>query len=30
MSIGHAPAALLNNYEFIIRETGSGTRAAME
>jgi len=30
MSIGHAPATLLNNYEFIIRETGSGTRAAME
>jgi DNA-binding transcriptional LysR family regulator len=28
--IGHAPASLLNNYEFIIRETGSGTRAAME
>ena len=30
MRIGHAPASLLNNYEFIIRETGSGTRAAME
>ena len=28
--IGHAPASLLANYEFIIRETGSGTRAAME
>jgi len=28
--IGHAPASLLNNYEFIIREPGSGTRAAME
>ena len=28
--IGHAPASLLNNYEFIIRESGSGTRAAME
>ncbi len=30
LRIGHAPASLLNNYEFIIRETGSGTRAAME
>jgi DNA-binding transcriptional LysR family regulator len=30
MRIGHAPASLLNNYEFIIRESGSGTRAAME
>jgi len=30
MRIGHAPASLLNNYEFIIREPGSGTRAAME
>jgi DNA-binding transcriptional LysR family regulator len=30
MQIGHAPASLLNNYEFIIRESGSGTRAAME
>ena len=30
MQVGHAPASLLNNYEFIIRETGSGTRAAME
>lgn len=30
MRIGHAPASLLANYEFIIRETGSGTRAAME
>jgi LysR family transcriptional regulator, low CO2-responsive transcriptional regulator len=30
MQIGHAPASLLNHYEFIIRETGSGTRAAME
>jgi LysR family transcriptional regulator, low CO2-responsive transcriptional regulator len=28
--IGHAPASLLNDFEFIIRETGSGTRAAME
>src|SRR5512145_1374422 len=28
--IGHAPASLLNNYEFLIRESGSGTRAAME
>ncbi len=26
----HAPASRLNDYEFIIRETGSGTRAAME
>jgi DNA-binding transcriptional LysR family regulator len=30
LRIGHAPASLLNHYEFIIRETGSGTRAAME
>lgn len=30
MRIGHAPASLLDNYEFIIRESGSGTRAAME
>src|SRR5512145_1680916 len=30
LRIGHAPASLLANYEFIIRETGSGTRAAME
>ena len=30
LRIGHAPASLLNNYEFLIRETGSGTRAAME
>jgi DNA-binding transcriptional LysR family regulator len=30
LRIGHAPASLLNNYEFIIREPGSGTRAAME
>ena len=30
MRIGHAPASLLANYEFIIREPGSGTRAAME
>jgi DNA-binding transcriptional LysR family regulator len=30
MRIGHAPANLLANYEFLIRETGSGTRAAME
>jgi DNA-binding transcriptional LysR family regulator len=30
MRIGHAPASLLNNYEFITRESGSGTRAAME
>jgi DNA-binding transcriptional LysR family regulator len=30
LQIGHAPASLLNNYEFIIREPGSGTRAAME
>jgi DNA-binding transcriptional LysR family regulator len=30
MRIGHAPASLLNEYEFIIRERGSGTRAAME
>src|SRR5512139_4047427 len=28
--LGHAPASLLNDYEFIIRETGSGTRVAME
>jgi DNA-binding transcriptional LysR family regulator len=28
--IGHVPASVLSNYEFIIRETGSGTRAAME
>jgi DNA-binding transcriptional LysR family regulator len=28
--IGHAPAAALANYEFLIREEGSGTRAAME
>lgn len=28
--IGHAPARLLNEYEFLIREPGSGTRAAME
>jgi DNA-binding transcriptional LysR family regulator len=28
--LGHAPASLLNEYEFIIREPGSGTRAAME
>jgi DNA-binding transcriptional LysR family regulator len=28
--IGHAPASLLASYEFIIREPGSGTRAAME
>ncbi|MGZ8254014.1 MAG: LysR family transcriptional regulator [Burkholderiaceae bacterium] len=28
--IGHAQASLLNDYEFIIREPGSGTRAAME
>jgi len=27
---GHAPAAALANYEFLIREEGSGTRAAME
>lgn len=30
MRIGHAPASLLANYEFIIREPGSGTRAALE
>lgn len=30
LRIGHAPASLLNHYEFIIREPGSGTRAAME
>jgi DNA-binding transcriptional LysR family regulator len=30
LRIGHGPASLLNHYEFIIRETGSGTRAAME
>ena len=30
MRIGHAPASLLASYEFIIREPGSGTRAAME
>ena len=28
--MGHAPAAALANYEFLIREPGSGTRAAME
>lgn len=28
--LGHAPAAALANYEFLIREPGSGTRAAME
>jgi DNA-binding transcriptional LysR family regulator len=28
--IGHAPAAVLADYEFLIREEGSGTRAAME
>ena len=28
--IGHAPAAALGDYEFLIREEGSGTRAAME
>jgi DNA-binding transcriptional LysR family regulator len=28
--MGHAPAAALSNYEFLIREPGSGTRAAME
>jgi DNA-binding transcriptional LysR family regulator len=27
---GHAPAAALADYEFLIREEGSGTRAAME
>jgi DNA-binding transcriptional LysR family regulator len=27
---GHAPAAALADYEFLIREDGSGTRAAME
>ncbi len=27
---GHAPAAALANYEFLIREEGSGTRAAMQ
>jgi DNA-binding transcriptional LysR family regulator len=27
---GHAPAAALADYEFLIREQGSGTRAAME
>ena len=30
MRIGHAPASLLNDHEFIIREAGSGTRAAVE
>ena len=30
LGIDHAPAALLSNYEFLIREPGSGTRAAME
>jgi DNA-binding transcriptional LysR family regulator len=30
MKIGHAPAAALADYEFLIREEGSGTRAAME
>ncbi|HTN50577.1 MAG TPA: LysR family transcriptional regulator [Burkholderiaceae bacterium] len=30
MKAGHAPAAALSNYEFLIREEGSGTRAAME
>jgi DNA-binding transcriptional LysR family regulator len=28
--LGDAPASLLNHYEFIVREPGSGTRAAME
>jgi DNA-binding transcriptional LysR family regulator len=28
--VGHAPAAALADYEFLIREPGSGTRAAME
>jgi DNA-binding transcriptional LysR family regulator len=30
MKVGHAPAAALADYEFLIREEGSGTRAAME
>jgi len=30
IKMGHAPAAALANYEFMIREEGSGTRAAME
>jgi len=30
LAVGHAPAQLLNHYEFLIREQGSGTRAAME
>jgi DNA-binding transcriptional LysR family regulator len=30
LAVGHAPARLLANYEFLIREPGSGTRAAME
>jgi DNA-binding transcriptional LysR family regulator len=28
--VGHAPPAALGDYEFLIREPGSGTRAAME
>jgi DNA-binding transcriptional LysR family regulator len=28
--MGHVPAAALAGYEFLIREEGSGTRAAME
>ena len=27
---GHVPAALLREYDFIVREQGSGTRAALE
>jgi len=30
LKMGHVPAAALAGYEFLIRETGSGTRAAME
>jgi DNA-binding transcriptional LysR family regulator len=30
MKVGHAPAAALADYEFLIREEGSGTRAAMD
>jgi LysR family transcriptional regulator, low CO2-responsive transcriptional regulator len=30
IKMGYAPAAALANYEFLIREEGSGTRAAME
>lgn len=30
LKVGHAPAAALADYEFLIREEGSGTRAAMD